>query len=128
MRRDRDGLDPAFVVAVVILVAVAVFLYLTASSAPEASADNGAEIGTALRAHVDPSECRYVRSDGRHGYTDREIRRTIRCAVRRWPVPGGPSFAIAVARCESGFEAEAYNAGGYGGVYQQSIRRWPRAR
>lgn len=99
-------------------------LLLAAITTTGAAADDGAEIGTATHGSIDPTECRFVREDGRHGFTDREVRRTIRCAVRRWPVDGGAAKAIAVARCESGFETHAYNPGGYAGVFQQAVRYW----
>jgi hypothetical protein len=85
----------------------------------------GPQIGTATHGHIDPSQCRFARSDGLRGWTDREVRRTIRCAARRWPVAGGVGKALQVARCESGFETNAYNSGGYAGVFQQAIRYWP---
>lgn len=52
------------------------------------------------------------------------IKRIIRCAARRWTVPGGPTFALAVARCESGFRPDAYGNGN-GGVYQHRLTYWP---
>jgi len=58
----------------------------------------------------------------------RPIRRLIRCAARRWPVPGGPEAALEVARCESGFRPDAYadgDAGAYAGVYQHRLAYWP---
>lgn len=55
----------------------------------------------------------------------REVKRLIRCAARHWGSPGGPDKALDVARCESGFNTDAYNSGGYAGVYQHSIRYWP---
>jgi hypothetical protein len=59
--------------------------------------------------------------------SDRQIKRTIRCAVRRWHVRGGARKAIRVARRESGFEHNAYNpAGPYLGVYQHVRAYWPR--
>lgn len=45
------------------------------------------------------------------------VRGLIRCAVRRWPVEGGPSFAIGVADCESSLYWKAHN-GTYKGLYQ----------
>lgn len=55
----------------------------------------------------------------------REVKRLIRCAARHWGSPGGPDKALEVARCESGFNSDAYNPGGYAGVYQHAIRYWP---
>lgn len=58
-------------------------------------------------------------------WTDREVRMTIRGAVRRWPVPGGVDMALSVARCESGFEArDSSPHSGYEGVYQQATAYW----
>ncbi len=53
-----------------------------------------------------------------------QLKRMIRCAARRWRVRGGPDKAVSVARCESRFDPEAYNPGGYAGVYQQATRYW----
>jgi hypothetical protein len=55
-----------------------------------------------------------------------QLKRLIRCAARRWRVAGGPDKAVRVARCESRFNARAYNPGGYAGVYQQATRYWRR--
>lgn len=60
--------------------------------------------------------------DWRQG--DRQVRRLIRCAAERWRVPGGPSKAIAVARCESGFDPRAH-ANGNAGVFQHRTTYWP---
>lgn len=51
------------------------------------------------------------------------VRRIIRCAVRRWDVPGGAAEAIRIWTCESGLWPWAY---GYGnaGVTQQRLRYW----
>jgi hypothetical protein len=53
------------------------------------------------------------------------IKQLIRCAARRWNSPGTPRKAISVARCESGLDPAAYNAGGYAGLFQQATRYWP---
>lgn len=55
----------------------------------------------------------------------REVKRLIRCAARRWNSPGGAAKALDVARCESGFRTDAYNPGGYAGVFQHAVRYWP---
>jgi hypothetical protein len=55
---------------------------------------------------------------------DAQVRRLIRCAAGRWSVPGGAAKAVDVARCESGFEPDAYSTGN-AGVYQHSTRYWP---
>jgi hypothetical protein len=53
-----------------------------------------------------------------------QLKRLIRCAARRWRVHGGPDKAVSVARCESRFNPNAYNPGGYAGVFQQATRYW----
>jgi len=55
----------------------------------------------------------------------RQVRLLIRCAARHWGSPGGASKALDVARCESGLNTDAYNPGGYAGVYQQAVHYWP---
>jgi hypothetical protein len=55
----------------------------------------------------------------------REVKRLIRCAARHWGSPGGPDKALDVARCESGFNPDAYNPNGYAGVFQHAVRYWP---
>jgi hypothetical protein len=49
----------------------------------------------------------------------------IRCAVERWPVPGGAEKAISVARCESGLWYRSGAGSGYVGIYQHSVYYWP---
>lgn len=71
------------------------------------------------RSQVPPWRCRIDWQQGRY-----EIKQLIRCAARHWRVPGGPDRAVAVARCESRLSPEAYNPGGYAGVYQQATRYW----
>lgn len=58
-------------------------------------------------------------------WTTTEVVKTIRAAVRRWPVEGGASKALSVAKCESGLDERASNGGAYLGVFQQSARYWP---
>jgi hypothetical protein len=53
-----------------------------------------------------------------------QLKRLIRCAARRWAVPGGPDKAIAVARCESHLDPFAY-ASGNAGLFQQAVLYWP---
>lgn len=55
---------------------------------------------------------------------EHQVKRLIRCAARRWSVEGGPSKALSVARCESGFDPKAYGGGNLG-VFQQNSRYWP---
>lgn len=47
----------------------------------------------------------------------------IRCAVRRWPVPGGATKALAVARCESGLRPDAVGGDNLG-TFQHKARYW----
>ena len=70
----------------------------------------------------DPVKDRMCAIDWRDG--ERAVRRLIRCAAERWKVPGGPHKAIAVARCESGFDPRA-SGNGNGGVFQHRIVYWP---
>lgn len=53
-----------------------------------------------------------------------QIKQLIRCAARRWTVPGGPDKAIAVARCESHLDPSAYGSGN-AGLFQQAVAYWP---
>lgn len=68
--------------------------------------------------------CRFQLSDNREGWTPLEVKRTIRCAVRRWPVPGGLSRAFYIANRESRFHQYAYNPSGCAGVYQWARGTW----
>jgi len=54
-----------------------------------------------------------------------QLKQLIRCAARRWDSPGAPTKAVEVARCESHLDPDAYNSGGYAGLYQQATRYWP---
>jgi len=78
---------------------------------------SGADAGPSRR--VDRRVCDYDWK--RSAY---QLKRLIRCSARRWAVRGGPDKAVAVARCESRFNPNAYNPGGYAGVYQQATRYW----
>jgi len=54
------------------------------------------------------------------------IKQLIRCAARRWSVPGGAYKAIEVADCESHLDPGARtSSGSYAGLYQQSTHYWP---
>lgn len=57
-------------------------------------------------------------------WSERKIRGLIRCAVRRWPVPGGAAKAIAVAECESSLWPWAVGGDNYG-LYQHKDDYWP---
>ncbi|GIU97146.1 MAG: hypothetical protein KatS3mg013_0949 [Actinomycetota bacterium] len=53
-------------------------------------------------------------------------RRLIRCAVERWPVPGGAERAICIARRESGLDPSAISpTGDYRGLFQHARESWP---
>jgi hypothetical protein len=83
-------------------------------------ADAGRNITPRMRAEV-----RFQHVAPAH-WTDREVRMSIRAAVKLWPVPGGVDKALSVARCESGFEATDSSPGsGYEGVFQQATAYWP---
>jgi hypothetical protein len=86
-----------------------------------ASAQTGGP--TTTRTSRRPSGGTICRIDWRDGA--RQVRRLIRCAARTWHVPGGPDKALAVARCESGYDPSAYNPAGYLGVFQQARVYWP---
>lgn len=56
----------------------------------------------------------------------RHIKQLVRCAARRWSVPGGAVKAIEVADCESHLNPGVRSSSGsYAGLYQQSTRYWP---
>lgn len=66
---------------------------------------------------------RYLDSDP--SFSKDEVRSTIRCAVKRWPVPGGVDFALYIARRESGLNWDADNPySSASGVYQFVDGTW----
>lgn len=73
--------------------------------------------------HYGPWERRTCHMRRNDRFNDAEVRDTIRCAARQFGVD--VSTALRVADCESGFKADAWNPGGYAGVFQQSVRYWP---
>lgn len=74
--------------------------------------------------HQIPS-CRFRYYDGVVAFSQDEVRRTIACAVRRWPVPGGVETAKCIARRESGFNWDAANSkSSASGVYQFVDGTW----
>lgn len=86
-----------------------------------------ASLALALVASVtaSPAVAGHRRQECRFGRSDRAVRRTIRCAVDRYHVPGGRRHALAIARRESGFECGADNpTSTAGGVYQVLIGTW----
>lgn len=70
------------------------------------------------------AECRFATSDGELGWSTVDVRRTIRCAVEKWNVPGGFEQAIDVASCEGGADLLDSSTDGYTGTFQQSTRYW----
>jgi len=69
--------------------------------------------------------CRFQLWDGHLRWTQDEVRYTIRCAVVRWPVPGGLDLALCIARRESGFNQFAANpTSSASGVYQFVSGTW----
>ncbi len=58
-------------------------------------------------------------------YSEREIRRTISCAVEHFPVSGGVSKALSVAECESGLYPKARNSySSAAGIFQFLSSTW----
>jgi hypothetical protein len=54
------------------------------------------------------------------------VKEVIRCAERRWEVPGGAQKAICVADAESGLNPKAVSeTGEYVGLFQHSAQAWP---
>jgi hypothetical protein len=88
--------------------------------------DLNQEIGKAR--HVVNWRSRWIRyqfSDGKRGFTQGEVQKTIREAVDRWPVPGGLRTAFRVAQCESGYYPYSDNAySSAAGVYQMLDSTW----
>ena len=57
---------------------------------------------------------------------ERKVAALIRCAVRRYSVPGGAATALRIARCESGEHLWPWAySNGNAGVFQQRIAYWP---
>lgn len=81
--------------------------------------------GSPVQAHHRPGPCsiHWLREWREHRNVE-PIRSLVKCAARRWPVPGGVRKALAVASCESHFEPDAYGNGN-AGVYQHRLRYWP---
>ncbi|MEW6059711.1 MAG: hypothetical protein AB1551_06170 [Actinomycetota bacterium] len=74
-----------------------------------------------------------IRPKMTHETVVRRVSAIIRCAERRWPVPGGVEKALEVAECESSFAPWADDGHGDLGVYQISewrkrAREWLRPR
>lgn len=78
--------------------------------------------------HLVPS-CRFRYYDGDVAFSQDEVRMTIECAVRRWPVLGGIELAKCIARRESGFNWDAANPrSSASGVYQFLDGTWTSTR
>jgi hypothetical protein len=90
---------------------VAIAASLTLVLAPAASAEHAA------------GPCDFHREDG---VTVRQHSRDrIRCAVRRWSVPGGVTTALCIAKRESGLLPWAESEDGLNkGLYQQHVDYW----
>ena|SRR3990172_3884129 len=69
---------------------------------------------------VDAGECRFQNLDGRKGWSDLEVKRTIRCATQKYDV--NTKKALDVAEHESGFNERAGDS--YCGVFQHSRTYW----
>jgi hypothetical protein len=68
-------------------------------------------------------QCRYESWNGKRGFTDEEVRKTIACAVDHFPT--SLSTAFYVANRESGYECKAQNPySSAGGVFQVVDGTW----
>jgi hypothetical protein len=75
--------------------------------------------------HKKVPSCVFRYQDGNIHFSKNEVRETIRCAVARWPVPGGLDTALYIARRESGFNWYANNpTSSAAGVYQWVSGTW----
>jgi hypothetical protein len=71
-----------------------------------------------------PGPCPILRAEGQR--VQDWVRDLIRCAERRWEVPGGAERAICIAQAESGLDPKTVSADGtYVGLYQHSAAAWP---
>jgi hypothetical protein len=72
---------------------------------------------------------RYCRTSEGNGWSSRDVRQAIRCAVEHWNVPGGKRKALSVARCESGFDPHnTTSLSSAKGVYQFLDGTWAAVR
>lgn len=73
--------------------------------------------------------CRFRYFDGMVVFSKAEVRLEIRCAVKRWPVPGGVTEALRIARRESGLNWYAQNpTSSAAGVFQFVDGTWSSTR
>lgn len=67
----------------------------------------------------------YCRTSDGNGWSARDVRQAIRCAVSHWSVSGGVHKALRVAKCESGFNEKNRNStSSASGVYQFLRGTW----
>lgn len=72
---------------------------------------------------------RQCRTSEGNGWSDRDVRQAIRCAVDHWGVSGGVHKALSVASCESGFdEHNTTSLSSAKGVYQFLDGTWKAVR
>ena len=97
---------------------------ILAMFAPTAARAHHKLDGTFRGSHQAPS-CIFRYLDGDPSFDKGDVRATIRCAVRRWPVPGGLETALYIARRESGLNWNAANpTSSASGVYQFVSGTW----
>jgi hypothetical protein len=108
MHSDRSARNwSARVVAVLVLVAAA----LPVSA------------GIAVASDGRPGPCALTREDGET--VQANSRELIRCAVKRWGVPGGAAVALCIAKRESGLIPWAESGDGLNkGLFQQHVNYW----
>jgi hypothetical protein len=105
--------------ALIVSLATATALLIGASPSTAYQLD-GRYIG-----HRKVPSCVFRYLDGHVSFSQDEVRDTIACAVKRWPVPGGVDYALAIARRESGFNWDADNPySSASGVYQFVDGTW----
>ena len=78
---------------------------------------------TAASARHAPGPCDFHRDDDQT--VRQHSREQIRCAVARWPVPGGADVALCIAKRESGLLPWAESGDGLNkGLFQQHVHYW----
>lgn len=79
--------------------------------------------GIALASHDRPGPCALTLEQGESVRAN--ARQLIRCAVRRWSVPGGQAVALCIAKRESGLIPWAESGDGLNkGLFQQHVNYW----